>query len=235
MADTPRLGLALLDGGQAQKHVTVNEALSRLDALASASVASRRHATPPAATDEGSVWLVAAPAGGAWAGAEGRLALRQNGGWVFHAPEPGRRAFFVDEGAEAVFDGAAWRGGASAILGGASASLSVAKLDHVVTSGATSTTVAVIPDKAVVIGVTARVLSPLTGAGVTAWRLGVPGASGRYGSGYGVAAGSFAVGITGSPTGYFAPTPLLVEAVGGAFSGGVIRFAVSFLALEPPA
>jgi hypothetical protein len=178
---------------------------------------------------------VPAGADGAWVGQEGRLALRLNGGWGFHKPEIGRRAFFVDEGVDAVFDGAAWRNGARSTARGAASSLATITLDHVLTPGPSSTTVAVIPDKAVVIGVTARVLTPFTGAGVTSWRLGVPGASGRYGGGYGIAVDSFAVGITGSPTAYFEPTPLMVEATGGTFTAGSVRFAIHHIVLEPPA
>ncbi|NND41100.1 MAG: DUF2793 domain-containing protein, partial [Silicimonas sp.] len=39
MADTSRLGLPLLDPAQAQKHVTVNEAFLRLDALSQITLA----------------------------------------------------------------------------------------------------------------------------------------------------------------------------------------------------
>ncbi len=34
MSNSPRIGLPLLDAAQAQKHVTMNEALARLDVVA---------------------------------------------------------------------------------------------------------------------------------------------------------------------------------------------------------
>ena len=44
MTDTKRLGLPLMDAAQAQKHVTHNEALVRLDALTHLTVSARADA-----------------------------------------------------------------------------------------------------------------------------------------------------------------------------------------------
>ena len=44
---TPRLGLPWLMPAQAQKHVTVNESLGRLDALVQAAAQSRTEAAQP--------------------------------------------------------------------------------------------------------------------------------------------------------------------------------------------
>ena len=53
---------------QAQKHVTVNEALARLDAAAQLRVISFAETTPPASAVDGAGYLVPAGATGAWAG-----------------------------------------------------------------------------------------------------------------------------------------------------------------------
>ena len=45
---TARLGLPYLAAGQMQKHVTLNEALTRLDVLAQTAVISRSRASSPA-------------------------------------------------------------------------------------------------------------------------------------------------------------------------------------------
>ena len=58
MATTPSLGLPLVEGGQAQKHVTVNEAFTRLDALAQLSVISRTISAPPVGPAEGDQYIV---------------------------------------------------------------------------------------------------------------------------------------------------------------------------------
>jgi hypothetical protein len=52
MTATPRLSLPLLAAGQAQKHVTHNDALTRLDGLIHLAVASRSETTPPGSPTE---------------------------------------------------------------------------------------------------------------------------------------------------------------------------------------
>ena len=108
MSDTPLLGLPLLAASQAQKHVTHNEALLRLDALIHLSVIARDVASPPAAAD-GDRYLVTAAPTGAWAGQPGVLALAQAGGWVFITPREGWRLWVEAEGKLLVFDGGQWR------------------------------------------------------------------------------------------------------------------------------
>ena len=108
MPDTPILGLPLLAAAQAQKHVTLNEALLRLDALIHLSVIARNLGSPPAAAD-GDRYLVAATPSGAWAGQPGMVALAQGGGWVFLSPRMGWRVWVEAEARLLVFDGAQWR------------------------------------------------------------------------------------------------------------------------------
>jgi hypothetical protein len=231
MDETARLKLPLLASGQAQKHVTVNEALARLDALTGAAVESRTVEGPEDAAD-GSLWLVPAGAAGLWAARSGQLAAASNGTWSFVEPEPGRRLWVRDEGREVVFDGAKWVDlGAPARLGAATA-LRVESFDHRLGPGAASLTAPIIRDKAVVIGVTGRVLEPL--GPISGWSLGIEGAPGRYGTGYGAKAGAFAHGVTGSPLAYYGETRLLLEAEGGAFEGGLVRLALHLLEMTPP-
>ena len=224
MAETPLFGLPLLAAGQAQKHVTVNEALLRLDALASGVVESASLLTPPAEPFESAVYVV--PDTGAWPAPPGHLCIWMNGGWVAVAPAEGWRVWVRDEAVERRYLSGVWVAPETGMM-------KIAVIDAPL-AGASVETVAVIPDKAVVVMVTGRVLDQISGSGVTAWRLGVPGAGGRYGTGYGLAAGAFAQGVTGTPLAYYAPTPLLIEAEGGTFSEGAIRLAVHFLLAEPP-
>ncbi|MCA3555313.1 DUF2793 domain-containing protein [Aestuariivirga sp.] len=109
MSDTPLLSLPLLAAAQAQKHVTHNEALLRLDALIHLSIISRSLAAPPAAPADGDRYLVAAAATGAWAGQQGLVALAQAGGWAFLNPRKGWRLWVEAEARLLVFDGAQWR------------------------------------------------------------------------------------------------------------------------------
>ncbi len=111
MSDTSaNLALPYLLPNQAQKHVTVNEALGRLDQLVQLSAESRALAAPPASPSEGSVYIVAAPPSGAWAGTgEHALAAFMDGAWQFVMPGKGWRAFVKDEDALCVFTGTAWQ------------------------------------------------------------------------------------------------------------------------------
>jgi hypothetical protein len=108
MTDTPNLALPLMAAAQAQKHVTHNEALAMLDALAQLSVISRAATAPPAAPAEGARYLVPAGGTGGFAGKAGQIALFDGGLWRSLPPRPGWLAYVADEGAALVHDGAAW-------------------------------------------------------------------------------------------------------------------------------
>lgn len=101
------LELPYILASQAQKEVTHNEALQRLDAAVQAAVLDRDLAAPPAGPADGDRYLVAAGATGAWIGQEGRLAAWY-GGWRFLAPRAGWTVWVADEGLAVRYDGAAW-------------------------------------------------------------------------------------------------------------------------------
>jgi hypothetical protein len=65
---TPRLGLPLLMAVQAQKHVTHNEALVRLDHVTQLSLVALAATEPPAEPEEGQIWALGPAPGGDWAG-----------------------------------------------------------------------------------------------------------------------------------------------------------------------
>ena len=234
MSSSPRLKLPLLDAAQAQKHVTLNEALVRTDALASARVESLMLTVPPGAASDGEAYVVGDGATGDWAGEDGKLALFLNGGWDFLAPWSGMTVWVEDQRATAIFVGGTWlHGRVGGAAGGAATLTQVAELDHTLAVASVSITSDVIPDKAIVLGVTGRVLEPITGA--ASWSLGVAGSPDRYGSGYGTALNAFAHGVTGQPQAYFGATPLEIAADGGgSFTAGKIRLAVHYADLQPP-
>lgn len=107
MSQSSNLSLPFLEAGQAQKHVTLNEALRLLDALVQLAVESVTSA-PPAEPEEGERHIVGASPGGAFAGHADRIAAYQDGAWVFLAPRPGWRAWNVDEEELLVWDGNEW-------------------------------------------------------------------------------------------------------------------------------
>ncbi len=230
---TANLDLPLLQASQAQKHVTVNEALSLLDGLSRLRLVSTTLAVPPASPVDGEAFAVPAGASDAWAGQAGRLAIAANGGWRFVTPQIGWRAI-LSNGTQALWDGAGWRPGAVAVTsGGAASMMEIVEIDHTIVAGGANTTQAAIPASCVVFGVTGRVRSAITGS-LTSWRLGVAGSAPRYGSGLGLAQGSFAMGLTGQPQAYYAATPLRLEPTGGTFTAGSVRLAVHLYRMTPP-
>lgn len=108
MTDTANLGLPCIEGSQAQKHVTHNEALRILDALVQLAVLDRDLTAPPGSPVEGQRWIVKAIATGAWAGHNNAIAAWQDGAWQFSVPLAGWVAFVVDEGSLVVWNGSAW-------------------------------------------------------------------------------------------------------------------------------
>jgi hypothetical protein len=130
----------------------------------------------------------------------------------------------------------AWAEGKDARLAahanGAATSMRILGLDTSPASGTVFETALVIPGRALVFGVTARVTAALTG--IASFAIGVDGNAGQFGSGLGTAAGSTNTGIIG-PTAFYAPTPLRLTATGGSFAGGSVRLALHILELALPA
>lgn len=232
MSDTAQLNLPLLSPSQAQKHVTVNEALTRLDGMVQLRLMSITSSVPPAIFADGDCYGVPASATGAWAGQDGMIAIALNEGWDFITPRIGFHAFVIDAGAPAIFDGTSWRvGGLSFTPNRAGLNVSSVEIDMAVPAAASFSTATIIPERSIVFGVTGVVTSPITGA--SSWRLGVAGDDGRFGTGLSVGQDAWMSGPA-SPIVYWAPTELLVSAEGADFTGGTLRLAAHFVTLSVP-
>lgn len=105
---SPNFALPYMQSSQAQKHVTHNEALERLDVLAQLALEGFATLTPPAAPTEGEAHGIGAGATGVWAGQDGRIAAWLGGTWVFIDPGHGWRAWGRAEAELRAWDGAAW-------------------------------------------------------------------------------------------------------------------------------
>ncbi|MEM6744962.1 MAG: DUF2793 domain-containing protein [Pseudomonadota bacterium] len=230
MVETPNLGLPLLSGGQASKHVTMNEALTRIDTLLLLSIRSWTALAPPPGVSEGDRYVVPPGASGDWAGQDGRIAVLVNGGWDFTDPLSGWRSFVEDEGGEIVFSQGVWQ----RLIPPAEPVETIALLefDHQLTPGGAQFTAGLIPKGAIVFGVSARVLELVDG--VTGWSMGVDGAETRYGGGLASFAGAGLTGATGAPLAYQDATPLKISPEGGGFTAGRLRFRLHFLLLGVP-
>ncbi|KAJ56588.1 hypothetical protein ACMU_06495 [Actibacterium mucosum KCTC 23349] len=235
MANTTQLDLPLVEASQAQKHVTVNEALSRLDGMVQLRLIDRTLTNPPATADDGETYEVPGGAVNAWAGQAGNLAIASNGGWLFVAPKSGWRAWDVAAASELVFDGATWQAGALATsVNGTATVWKVEEFDHTITAGTTNASSFLVPSHSMVFAVTARVTQTITGT-LTSWQLGMDGSADRFGSGLGLGQGSFARGVLGSPLTSYSSLPIDLTATGGDFAGGTVRIAVHMAQFELPA
>lgn len=109
MPDTsPILALPFLLPSQAQKHVTHNEALRRLDLVVQLRVSGFDATTPPEAPDEGEMHALGADPVAAWAGQAHALAAWLDGTWHFLAPQEGWRAWGKSEQQLRIWTGSAW-------------------------------------------------------------------------------------------------------------------------------
>ncbi|WP_297802824.1 DUF2793 domain-containing protein [uncultured Brevundimonas sp.] len=117
--ESGRLGLPYVMAGQLQKHVTVNEAMTRLDAMVQMAVISRSLANPPAQADVGALYIVPEAGNHGWTEfAGGTVVRREVGGWVAGPVTEGMLAVVLDEGVTLVRLSGQWQP-LGAALGGA--------------------------------------------------------------------------------------------------------------------
>lgn len=105
-----RLGLPYLAAGQMQKHVTLNEALTRLDALVQAAVVSRTTSAQPEAPQDGDLYILPDDATGAvWSvQPAGTLMRVESGGWTVVAVQDGMIALVQDADELVLRDDGGW-------------------------------------------------------------------------------------------------------------------------------
>ncbi len=94
---TSRLELPYILPSQAQKHVTHNEALQRLDAITQLTII-REVSEPPQDAEDGDCFLIAFAPAGEWERQAGKIAFRQDDAWIYLVPREGWQAWFRDTG-----------------------------------------------------------------------------------------------------------------------------------------
>jgi hypothetical protein len=107
--NSARLSLPYLMPSQAQKHVTHNAALERLDMLVQPQVLDLAATTPPAAPEEGATYVLGTGAGGAWAGQDGMLASWSAGAWIHLTPQEGWQVLLLPETRLYALTGGTWQ------------------------------------------------------------------------------------------------------------------------------
>ncbi|WP_417496288.1 DUF2793 domain-containing protein [Maricaulis sp.] len=235
---TPNLDLPLVMPAQAQKHVTVNESLLRLDALVQPQAQSRSLAVQPGAPEDGQCWILPTGASGDdWAAmAAGALAIYRDGFWSELNPRPGWRVRLLDEARDVVFDGPSWRlAGADTVLAespGGARTRTILIADIVTgLTGASIVTAVTIPTRSIVFCVSLRTTEAITGA--TSFDCGIAGETSKFGGSLGVSAGASNLGVIG-PTAFYSDTDIVLTANGGAFTGGAVSLAIHAWMPEAP-
>ena len=111
MPSTSRLKIAYLASNQSQKHLTVNDALRRLDAVVQLTALSATTSDEPVAPQEGDCYLLpASRTGQSWTGmSDSAVAYFRDGEWEELRPGAGWRAFVADMSEMLIFDGSTWR------------------------------------------------------------------------------------------------------------------------------
>lgn len=240
---TTNLLLPFLAAGQAQKHVTVNEALRMLDGIVQLSVIEADRADPPASPSDGDRYIVPAAATGAWSGWQNSVALWADGAWLRLVPRAGWTAWNRETDELLMFGGASWapfadlagfvpKGDAIVAQGALGSVTRLRTIEHLQSglSGASVVTGAVIPNGAEVFAVGMRVKTAITGA--TSFSVGVAGQTGKFGSGLGVAAGSWNRGGVGAEF-FYSDTPVVLTGA-GAFTGGAVALSIHCVTVDPP-
>lgn len=98
-------------------------------------------------------------------------------------------------------------------------------------SGASVSSTITIPDRAIVLGVSTRTITAITGA--TSYDCGIAGQIAKFGGSLGAVLGSANVGVIG-PEAFYAATPIVLTANGGNFTGGDVRIAIQCLLPTAP-
>lgn len=247
MSDTTaHLALPFIMAAQAQKHVTMNEALRMLDGIVQLAVLDRDLTAPPGSPAEGDRYIPANGATGAWAGWDGSIAYWIDGAWLKILPAPGWLTWIEDEAQLVVWTGSTWLAVINAMgFIAQAASVAVAReangattgmavLEETLTglSGASVNSSIAIPDRSIVLGVSARTITAVLGA--SSYDCGIAGEVSKFGGSLGTAMGSSNIGVIG-PTAFYADTPIRLTANGGSFTGGSVRIAIHYLTCGAPA
>ena len=230
---TPKFSLPYLQSGQAQKHVTHNEALNLIDALLPGVVVSASTTSAPGSPAEGEAYIV--PTGGVFGSVTvGEMAVYSGGEWVEILASFGNRVLVLDEGRYRINAGSrGWIPGQTIGAFGGTLGLRCIDFEVDLSGGGTQATVAAaIPARAIVLGVTTWIETNVTGPDQI--KVGISGELSKFGSFIWREAPSSNIGVVG-PFATYADTDLLVTAQDDAtaFTGGTVGLSV--LIIEPGA
>ena len=231
MSNTARLGLPYIVSSQAQKEVTHNEGLNKLDAFVTPVVVDIAD-SPPGSPAAGDLYIVGSSPSGDFTGHANQLAQYQTGGWVFYAPFKWMDAVVESLDSRMAYDGSAWVP-FGLIMRDGGEYMRVLRWQDDVDLSLGDETAMLIPNRSTVLAVNTRVIEAVTGT-VTSFGVGVSGDTSRYGNGIGTGVDSTNIGLTYHPVSYYSDTPLLLTPDAGSFTGGLVRINVQYLKPRGP-
>ena len=225
---TPRLRIDYLMPEQAQKHVTVNDALRRLDGLVQLSVKNQTEIVPPETAENGDCYLIAQGASGAWQNHHGALAIFEDTGWAFVTPKEGWLLWDEAHQTMLVLIADGW----APLQAEAGEAPRLFQTLQSVFEPAANLGGLKIPSHTILLGVSERVLETITGP--DSWQLGTNVGTDRFGSGLGLEKDTTVIGPADPPQVYWSAENITLSAQGFAFTGGRIAVALHFIQLPPP-
>lgn len=233
MATTNNLNIPLIEQGQSQKEVTMNEAITILDAVIGGGVIDKDLTAPPGSPSVGDRYIVAGSPTGAWSGHAKDIAYYFDGGWRFITPGEGFMQWVNDENLLYVYTSGAWSQFVEGVVSahGATTALQVLEEELTVSSGSTKDSTIQIPNRAIILGVSTRTTQAITGA--TSYDCGIVGETNKFGGSLGVSLGATNSGVVG-PSAFYSATNIRLTANGGNFSGGKVRIAIHYITCGVP-
>jgi hypothetical protein len=231
MSKTGRLGLPYIVTSQAQKEVTHNEGLNRLDAFVMP-VVSEIADMPPSSPTVGELVIVGTSPTDEFIGHENELAQYLTGGWIFYTPFKWMDAVVESLDSRMTWNGSEWM--PFGLLAKDSGEfLRIQSWQDDVDLSSIDETSTDIPNRATVLAVNTRVITAITGT-VTTFGVGVSGDTSRYGNGISTAQDSTNIGLTYYPVSYYSDTPIEITPDSGSITGGVVRINVHYMAFRGP-
>lgn len=107
MTNTTNLNISLVAQNQAQKEITVNEALSVIDAVLNRGAIHNGTNTPPGSPASGDLYIIGNSPTGSWVSRANHIAY-YNTTWKFITPNEGMTIWVNDEDMQYSWDGSAW-------------------------------------------------------------------------------------------------------------------------------
>lgn len=226
MSRTARLALPYILQGQAQKEVTHNEALNRLDVFVNTLVEGIID-TPPSTPNDGEIYIIGTNPSDVFNDHANELTQYTYGSWSFYKPIEWMEVVLRDTGSRMRYNSGSWVE-SSQFATGKSNALGIEQWEEYITlSGKSISTTSTIPDHSSVIAVNTWVTEDITGTNT--FSIGVKDDLERYGSGISSTKDTTNVGMTYHPITYYYNTPIIFTAESSDFTGGIIKVSVHYL------